>query len=54
MKSALFTYLLGHQSGGQIIIIENDIPALNYEKANVIRFTKDLENGRYGLLENVQ
>ncbi len=32
MKSALFTYLLGNQSEGQIIIIENDIPALNYEK----------------------
>lgn len=54
MKSALFTYLLCHQSEGQIIIIENDIPPLNYEKANVIRFTKDPENGRYGLLESVQ
>ncbi len=54
MKSALFSYLLGNQSEGQIIIIENDIPALDYEKANIIRFTKDLEHGRYGLLENVQ
>lgn len=54
MKSALFTYLLGHQSDGQIIIIENDIPEIDYEKANVIRFTKDPNNGRYGLLESVQ
>jgi hypothetical protein len=54
MKSALFTYLLEHQSDGQIIIIENDIPELDYQKANVIRFTKDPENGRYGLLESVQ
>lgn len=54
MKSALFTYLLGHQSAGQIIIIENDIPSLDYEKANVIRFSKDPDDGRYGLLENVQ
>lgn len=54
MKTALFTYLLEHQSEGQIIIIENDIPVLDYEKANVIRFTKDPQNGRYGLLTNVQ
>lgn len=54
MKSALFTYLLNHQKDGQIIVIENDIPPLEYEKANVIRFTKDAENGRYGLLYGVQ
>lgn len=54
MKSALFTYLLEHQSDGQIIIIENDIPELDYQKANVIRFTKDTQSGRYGLLESVQ
>lgn len=32
MKSALFTYLLRHQCESVIIIIENDIPALGYEK----------------------
>jgi hypothetical protein len=54
MKSALFIYLLEHQSDGQIIIIENDIPELDYQKANVIRFAKDTQSGRYGLLESVQ
>ena len=54
MKSALFQYLLDNQDYGQIIIVENDIPKLNYGKANVIRFSKDETQGRYGFLNDVR
>ena len=55
MKAALFQYMCDHQDNGQVIIIENDIPELNYDgKANVIRFTKDKTQGRYGLLNDVR
>jgi hypothetical protein len=54
MKAALFQYLLDHQEFGQVIIIENDIPSLNYDEANVIRFTKDIHQGRYGFLNGVR
>jgi len=36
-----------------MIIIENEIPELDYGKANLIHFTKDTEVGRYGLLHGV-
>ncbi|GHV06099.1 hypothetical protein FACS1894217_04140 [Clostridia bacterium] len=54
MKAALFQYLIDHQEHGQIIIVENDIPRLGYETANVIRFTKDAGQGRYGFLNGVR
>jgi len=54
MKTALFQYLLDNQEQGQVIIVENDIPMLDYNTANVIRFTKDAEIGRYGFLNGVQ
>lgn len=54
MKAALFQYLLDNQDIGQIIIIENDIPDLDYSNANVIRFTKDETQGRYGFLNEVR
>ena len=53
MKAALFQYLIDHQQHGQIIIIENDIPKLDYESVNVVQFTKDIHNGRYGFLNGV-
>lgn len=39
----------------QIIIIENDIPDIDYEKYGVrcIHFTGKKDEGRYGLLDNV-
>jgi hypothetical protein len=40
MKSALFCYMRDHQQYGQVIIIENSIPEMDYGEANVIRFTK--------------
>lgn len=56
MKSGLFSYFMNHQEG-QLIIIENldHIPNLDYEAsgANVITFTKKLDQGRYGFLNEV-
>jgi len=54
MKAALFQYLIDNQDHGQVIIAENDIPKLDYSKANIIRFTKDDEDGRYGFLNGVR
>lgn len=58
MRTALFKYFINHQNDGQIIILENirHIPKLDYEGAgaNVITFTKGLEDGRYGFLYDVQ
>ena len=50
MKASLFSYLVSHQKYGQLIILENDIPDINYKDANVIRFTKNNNVGRAGLL----
>lgn len=52
MKEGLFKYLVNHQENKQIIVIENEIPDIDYKDANLIQFTKDPENGRYGLLVN--
>jgi peptidoglycan hydrolase CwlO-like protein len=54
MKASLFQYMLDHQANGQTIIIENEIPDLDYSKANLIRFTKDKSDGRYGLLYGIE
>lgn len=53
MKKSLFRYFLNNQDNGQMIIIENEIPDLDYSNANLIHFTKDTEIGRYGLLHGV-
>ncbi len=54
MKSALFQYLLDHQNSGQVLIIENSIPGLDYSKAKINSFTKDATQGRYGFLNGVR
>ena len=53
MKTALFRYLLETQEYGQVIVIENEIPALDYESYGVtpIRFTGGKSPGRYGFLK---
>ena len=53
MKKSLFRYFINNQGKGQKIIIENEIPDLDYSTANLIHFTKDTEVGRYGLLHGV-
>jgi len=53
MKKSLFQYMLDNQDNGQIIIIENEIPNIDYSKANMIYFSKDINVGRYGLLKGM-
>lgn len=52
MKEGLFKYLVNHQENKQIVVIENDIPKIEYKNVNLIQFTKDEREGRYGLLTN--
>ncbi len=52
MKKGLFSYMDAHTDGYQSIIIENDIPDIEYKNAHLIEFTKDPERGRYGLVQN--
>lgn len=57
MRKRLFEYICNHQNYGQIIIMENTehTPELSKlkNKINVIEFTQNLNNGRYGFLEGV-
>jgi hypothetical protein len=53
MKSSLFQYLVNNQQYGQTIIIENEIPNADYKNANIIRFTHNEHEGRYGLLYGI-
>lgn len=53
MKNALFEYFNNHQQLDQIIIIENEIPNVDYSRANIIEFSKDKNKGRYGFLYGV-
>lgn len=52
MKISLMEYLINTQNMGQTILIENEIPKLDYKNTNVKLhyFTKGKTNGRYGLL----
>lgn len=50
MKAGLFQHFVNNQSDRQTIIIENEIPALDYSTVNMIHFTKDENEGRYGLI----
>jgi hypothetical protein len=52
MRAGLFRYLLENQDLGQVIVIENDIPELDYENYGVapIEFTGGKKTGRYGFL----
>lgn len=53
MHNALFSDIVDNQQGIQTIIIENQIPDIDYKDANIIHFTKNTENGRYGFLVDV-
>lgn len=54
MKESLFEYLKVNQNSFQSIIAENEIPNIDYSNVNIIRFTKDKSNGRYGLFLDVK
>ena len=55
MQASLFKYLIAHQAGHQIIVVENDPPQIDYTGVNMIHFTQE-EDGvsRYGLLKGVK
>jgi len=55
MKAALFQYFIKTQNVGQTIIIENEIPPLDYAANGVVlhQFTKGKDDGRYGFLADV-
>lgn len=40
MKEHLFRYFLIRKNSPQTIVIENEIPSIDYEGANIIHFTK--------------
>lgn len=50
MRGALFQYLVNNETDRQTIIIENEIPDIDYSKANLIYFTQKEKVGRYGLI----
>lgn len=50
MKASLFHYFVEHQKCCQIIILENNIPDIDYGETNIVQFTKDPDTGRIGLL----
>ena len=52
MKESLFKMIIDTEFSCQIIIVENNIPAVDYSKANLIRFTKDSSSGRFGFLKH--
>lgn len=53
MKNGLMKYFDNNCEGRQVIIIENEIPKIEYNNANIIQFTKT-DEGRYGLLKSVR
>ena len=55
MKERLIKFICDSRSElGQVIIIENEMPKLDYGWANVITFTKDGTMGRYGFLDGIR
>lgn len=54
MKENLFKQILRTEFPCQIIIVENDIPNIDYSTANMIHFTKDSATGRYGFFKEVR
>lgn len=54
MKKQLFQYMANNQKYGQMIVIENEIPDIDYKDTNIIKFTKNVDEGRYGLLHGVK
>lgn len=53
MRNTLFENIVDNQKGIQTIVIENEIPDIDYKDANIIHFTKEKNNGRYGFLLDV-
>lgn len=48
MRASLFRYMIDHPCAEQIIIIENELPPVDYSSVNLIYFSKKEGEGRYG------
>lgn len=53
IKSGLFEVLRDMTDDIQIIVFENEVPEIDYKSTNIIKFTKDKNNGRYGFIPDV-
>ncbi len=51
MRGGLFKYMIDHEENRQTIILENEIPPLDYSTARIIHFTRKDGDGRFGLIE---
>jgi hypothetical protein len=51
MRGGLFQYMIEHEKNRQTIILENEIPTLDYSTVNIIHFTRKVGDGRFGLIE---
>jgi len=53
MRNGLFENLVSQDNALQLIIVENEIPSIDYKEAKLIQFTKNRKEGRYGFLNDV-
>lgn len=53
MRNTLFENIISSPIDIQTIVVENEIPNINYGHTKIIHFTKELDNGRYGFLTDV-
>lgn len=53
MKVSLFQYLKDRCGSAQIIVVENNIPDIDYTDVNLVPFSKDKSDGRYGFLLDI-
>ena len=54
MRGGLFKYMIDHEDNRQTIVLEDEIPRLDYSAVNLIHFTKKPDEGRFGLIEGFQ
>lgn len=55
MKASLFSFMIDNCGDCQVIIAENELPdGLDHSSINLIEFTKGLNGGRYGFLQDPQ
>ena len=50
MKKELMRSFIDYSDSRQIIIVENEIPDIDYSNVNLIEFTKKQDKGRYGFI----
>lgn len=51
MRSTLFKYMISHEQNRQTIVLENEIPDIDYTGAHMIHFTKIEGDDMYGLIK---